>query len=131
MLLKDIFCQSEGKKWLLGQLDAFIFSVLPVCYSPGVKAANSLMSHNTQVGLVLFAVSPDVSQHAAWHGENSPPVLLHWAREREAASGPLLVVRYVLRQAVLRGHSVLEETQEDAPDIFPQHLFITLTVQAV
>lgn len=26
---------------------------------------------------------------------------------------------------------MLEETQEDAPDIFPQHLFITLTVQAV
>lgn len=89
------------------------------------------MSHDTQVGLVLFAVSPDVSQHAAWHRDNSPPVLPQWARGHEGASGLLLVRRYVLRQAVLRGHSVLEETQEDAPDILPQHLFITLTAQAV
>lgn len=91
------FCQ------LLSQL-------VPAGDGPGVEAADSLVSHNAQVGFVVFPVPPDVSQHAAWHSDNSPPTSLHWAREHAAGSGMLLISGYLLCQAALREDAVSEET---------------------
>lgn len=86
---------------------------VPVCDGPGVEAADSLVSHNAQVRLVVFPVPPDVSQHAAWHGDNSSPASLQWAWEHDAASGLLFILGRLLCQAVLREETVSAETQED------------------
>lgn len=72
------------------------------------------MSHNMQVGLVVFPVPTDVSQHAAWHGDSSPPASLQWAWEHGAVSVLLFIQGCLLCQAVLREDAVSEETQEDA-----------------
>lgn len=85
---------------------------------------------------MVFPVALDVSQHAAWHRDNSPPALLHRAWEREAASWLQFILGYFLCQTVLRDDTVCEKTQEDAhvareTDMFPQHLFIPLTIYAV
>ena len=84
--------------------------LVPISDSPGVEATNSLVSHNAQVGLVVFPVPPDVPQHAAWHSDNSPPTSLHWAWEHAAGSGLLLILGCLLCQAVLREDAVSEET---------------------
>lgn len=109
---------------------AFNFSTLPVSHCPGIKAADSLVGNISQVGIACFPVPPDVSQHAAWHGDNSPPAWLRWAWECGAASELLCILGYVLRQAVVGDHTVCEETKEDGylpshTGRFPQCFFVT------
>ncbi len=86
---------------------------LPVCDSPGVEAANTLVRHDTQVGLVVLSVPLDVSQRAARHRDNNPLASLHWAWEHNAASGLLFILGYLLCQAVLREDTVSKETPEE------------------
>lgn len=82
---------------------------------------------------MVFPVALDTSQHAAWHRDNSPPALLHWAWEHGAASRLLFILGYFLCQTVLRDDAVSEKTQDDAcfGNIFQQNLFIPSSVRAV
>ena len=88
-------------------------SLPPVCSGPGVEAADVLVSHNSQVGVVVFPVPPDVSQRAGWHGHDRPRAPLHRAREHSGVSGLLLLFGCLLRSAVLRQEAVCVETQEN------------------
>lgn len=92
-----------------GCSETFTASLVPVCDGPGVEAADRLVSHNAQVGLVVFPVPPDVSQHATWHRDNGRPASLRWTWEYGAASGLLLILGCLIGQAVLREDAVSEK----------------------
>lgn len=98
-----------GVLYLMPSLPMF----LPICDSPGVEAADTLVRHNTQVGIVVLSVPLDVSQRAARHRDNNPLASLHWAWEHNAASGLLLILGYLLCQAALREDTVSKETPEE------------------
>lgn len=88
--------------------------VVPFGDEPGVEAADSLVSHCAQVGVVLFPVSPDVSQRAAWNGDRCPSASLCWLWRHGAILGLRLLLGCLFCQAVLRKYTAWKETHEDA-----------------